>query len=131
MNAGKRMTTITKVCSICLDQFLGQDSVGTNFPYSCERFCGQVICITCLKAWFLDACRNESKMPPRCCCTVPLSAISHLLTKDQVSCVGSFVWSSSLTDDRLISTKQSSRNGELQIVFIVPFQHAPRLFRPD
>ncbi|ELR04327.1 hypothetical protein VC83_04024 [Pseudogymnoascus destructans] len=84
MNAGKKTTTITKACSVCLDRFSGQDSVGTNFPYSCERFCGQVICITCLKDWFIDACKNESKMPPRCCCTVPLSAVSHLLAKDQV-----------------------------------------------
>ncbi|OBT73702.1 hypothetical protein VF21_06181 [Pseudogymnoascus sp. 05NY08] len=84
MNAGKKTITITKVCSICLDQFSGQDSVGTHFPYSCERFCGQVICIACLKDWFIDACKNESKMPPRCCCTVPLSAVSHLLSKDQV-----------------------------------------------
>lgn len=131
MNGGKKTTTTTKACSICLDQFWGQGSVETNFPYSCERFCGQVICITCLKDWFIDACKNESKMPPRCCCTVPLSAVSQLLSKDQVCRFGSFVCSSSLTHDRSISTKQSSRNGGLQTAFIVPSQHVPRSFRPD
>ena len=131
MYTGKKKTTITKACSICLDQFSGQDSIQNNFPYSCERFCGQVICITCLKDWFIDSCKNESKMPPRCCCTVPLSAVSHLLSKDQVSCFDSFVPSSSLTDDRPISTNQNSKSGELQTVFIVLFQHAPRSFRPD
>lgn len=131
MNASKKKTTITKACSICLDQFSGQDSVRTNFPYSCERFCGQVICITCLKDWFIDACKNESKMPPRCCCTVPLSAVSHLLSEDQVSCFDPFVSSSSLMGDRSISTNQNSKNGELQTVSIVLFRHAPRSFLPD
>ncbi|KFY89780.1 hypothetical protein V500_05479 [Pseudogymnoascus sp. VKM F-4518 (FW-2643)] len=41
MYTGKKKTTITKACSICLDQFSGQDSIQNNFPYSCERFCGQ------------------------------------------------------------------------------------------
>ena len=53
-------------------------------PDHCKRCASGDFCAGCLKEWFLDACKNESKMPPKCCSIVPLSAIANLLTSSQI-----------------------------------------------
>jgi hypothetical protein len=68
-----------RTCLVCMDT-LDEDF----FPYKCTRCSAYSYCHDCLKSWFLDACKNESKMPPKCCTMIPVSSITHLLTKDQV-----------------------------------------------
>jgi hypothetical protein len=70
---------LQKACTLCLEKFDISD-----FLHKCHRCSGGNICVQCLKDWFIDSCRNESKMPPKCCSIIPLATISSHLTKDQV-----------------------------------------------
>jgi hypothetical protein len=73
-----------KGCIICLELFFEDDDQNA-FPWKCLRCSSCQICAKCLKEWFLDACKNESKMPPKCCKIIPLSAMSGLLKVAEVS----------------------------------------------
>jgi len=69
-----------------LISFLGTLFININ-PKSdqCKRCASGDFCAECLKDWFLDASKNESKMPPKCgCSAVPLSAVASLLTDAQI-----------------------------------------------
>ena len=72
------LPNLQKTCTLCLENFDTSD-----FLHNCRRCSGGNICFQCLKDWFIDACRNESKMPPRCCSIIPLATISSHMTKDQ------------------------------------------------
>jgi hypothetical protein len=74
----------TKSCMICLDAYVG-DEVESMFPHSCAICTAGNYCSKCLKDWFLDACKNESKMPPKCCTAIPLSTMVGHLDAAQVS----------------------------------------------
>jgi len=70
--------TARRKCMICLDEFFGED-IKPNFPHSCGKCSTADYCTKCIKEWFIEACKNESKMPPKCCSAIPLSTIaSHL-----------------------------------------------------
>jgi hypothetical protein len=75
---------VMKKCTVCLDEFVGADTIAMNFPYKCDTCSAHMICLPCLKDWFIDACKNEFKMPPRCCTVIPLSVVVHSLTQEQV-----------------------------------------------
>jgi hypothetical protein len=61
------------------------DPVNTNSKLDqCKRCASGDFCADCLKNWFLDACNNESKMPPKCCSIIPLSTVANLLDSSQV-----------------------------------------------
>jgi hypothetical protein len=75
-------------CTICLESSDGDKTI--KFAHSCAKCSTGKYCEECLKDWFLDATRNESKMPPKCCLIVPLSSVQRLLTIDQVSCLIDF-----------------------------------------
>ncbi|KMU85121.1 hypothetical protein CIHG_02903 [Coccidioides immitis H538.4] len=51
-------------CRICLD-----DVLTTKTVQSCRQ-CSTSYCDSCLRKWFLEACDEESKMPPKCCCAL-------------------------------------------------------------
>src|SRR4051794_12748647 len=74
----------TKHCLLCLEDFSTEDGAD-YFPHQCAKCQLSNICATCLKDWFIDACRNEAKMTPRCCRIIPLSSISNLLQPAEVS----------------------------------------------
>ncbi|KAL2071594.1 hypothetical protein VTL71DRAFT_12829 [Oculimacula yallundae] len=63
-------------CSLCWESL---ENTAANFPYRCGICVGTHYCVECLKDWFIDACKNESKMPPRCCSIIPLSALKDHL----------------------------------------------------
>jgi hypothetical protein len=71
-----------KRCMICLEEDNPGDEI--DFPHSCSRCSFGNVCAACLKNWFLDACKNESKMPPTCCSIIPLSSVSRYLTGNEV-----------------------------------------------
>jgi hypothetical protein len=76
-------TEITqKKCGICLETFTGLD-LTTNFFHNCRR-CPDTFCNDCLKDWFIDSCRNESKMPPKCCKIILLPVMEPLLQHEQI-----------------------------------------------
>ncbi|CZR60369.1 uncharacterized protein PAC_10265 [Phialocephala subalpina] len=66
-------------CVLCCEKF-DEDLI----PHRCPKCPSVIYCGGCLKDWFLDACRNESKMPPKCCHAIPVSSIAHLLTTEQI-----------------------------------------------
>ncbi|KAH9218863.1 hypothetical protein DL95DRAFT_385094 [Leptodontidium sp. 2 PMI_412] len=70
-----------KTCSLCLEP---QDDKASNFPFSCPQCNASHYCATCLKGWFIDACKNESKMPPTCCGAIPLSSVKKSMTTEQM-----------------------------------------------
>lgn len=72
-----------KPCLICTESFCIDDEVD-HFPHKCTNCSSSNICGSCLKDWFIDACRNESKMPPKCCQIIPFSTVSTLLSAAQI-----------------------------------------------
>lgn len=76
--------TALRKCMICLDEFFGED-IKLNFLHSCGKCSAADYCTKCIKEWFIDACKNESKMPPKCCSVIPLSTIAIHLETAQAS----------------------------------------------
>ncbi len=76
--------TARRKCMICLDEFFGEH-IKPNFPHSCGKCSAADYCTKCIKEWFIDASKNESKMPPKCCSVIPLSTIASHLENAQVS----------------------------------------------
>lgn len=73
-----------KSCGLCMDEFEGAETIAAQFPYQCNGCSQKPFCLKCIKDWFLDACRNESKMPPKCCVAIPLAAIAEHLSAVEV-----------------------------------------------
>lgn len=102
---------VQRTCLVCMDK-LDEDL----FPYKCTRCSAYSYCRECLKSWFLDACRNESKMPPKCCSVIPVSSVTDFLTMDQVSRSLRYLI---MTDfHRLSFSRPSTRNGPPQKDYI-------------
>lgn len=120
-----------KSCMICLEVFYGDDTEDL-FPHKCQRCASANFCAGCLKDWFLDACRNESKMPPKCCSVVPLSTVYNMLKKAEVR-----TSTKSLTDDKMLilcrlnSTRLSMKSGARPIGYTVPFHRVRLSFHLD
>ncbi|PVH85341.1 hypothetical protein DL98DRAFT_511810 [Cadophora sp. DSE1049] len=76
------VTPQRKTCNLCLDHL---DLSPSNFPFKCPQCNLSQYCSACLKSWFLDACKNESKMPPKCCSIIPLSAVKKLMTVEEMA----------------------------------------------
>ncbi|RDL37884.1 uncharacterized protein BP5553_05317 [Venustampulla echinocandica] len=85
---------MVNTCTVCLESVKPDDIL-----YTCTKCTKGEYCATCLKDWFLDACRNEAKMPPKCCKAIPLVSISNLLTIAEIDLYKEkyLEWS---TDDR-------------------------------
>ncbi|TAQ90169.1 hypothetical protein B7494_g1473 [Chlorociboria aeruginascens] len=75
--------TPIETCHICLESWTGSE-VANRFTYRCPYGCDIVYCMDCLKGWFLGACDDESKMPPRCCSVIPLGVISDSLNQSGI-----------------------------------------------
>jgi len=105
-------------CGICLEKF-----VAGEFPHRCIKCTNGSFCANCLKDWFIDACKDESKMPPKCCSAIPLSTISNLLTTVQVCYLG-YMEVNKLTKTRWSFIRPNTKNGTLPIASTVLYQHA-------
>lgn len=77
---------VQRTCLVCEDM-LDEDM----FPHQCTKCTAYSYCRTCLKEWFLESCKNESRMPPKCCAVIPISAMANLLTSAQVSALSSLI----------------------------------------
>jgi hypothetical protein len=75
----------TRRCLLCTEEYEGEELLKTQFPFTCGTCEASSYCVTCIKDWFIDACRNESKMPPKCCYAIPITTVSSLLDDNQVS----------------------------------------------
>lgn len=49
------------------------------------RSCNSAYCISCVKGMFLNACRDSTRMPPRCCMQIHLHHIKPHLTADETA----------------------------------------------
>lgn len=49
------------------------------------RSCNSVYCIPCVKSMFINACRDSTRMPPRCCIQIHLHHIKPHLTTEEVT----------------------------------------------
>ena len=73
-----------KNCGLCMEEYEGEEVIATQFPYTCGHCGNNMYCLKCIKDWFLDACKNEAKMPPKCCLAIPLATISEHLSITEV-----------------------------------------------
>jgi hypothetical protein len=48
------------------------------------RSCDSVYCVSCVKNMFIDACKDISRMPPRCCIPINLHQAKALLTAEEM-----------------------------------------------
>jgi hypothetical protein len=74
----------TLECPILLAYYIFNPIYINSTVDQCKRCASGDFCGECLKNWFLDACKNESKMPPKCCSIIPLSAVTKLLNSLQI-----------------------------------------------
>ncbi|KAI9867154.1 MAG: hypothetical protein M1813_009432 [Trichoglossum hirsutum] len=50
-----------------------------------EPQCGHTYCRDCTRSMFISACKDESRMPPRCCAAIPLTdALPYLTNQEAV-----------------------------------------------
>ncbi|UPX12924.1 uncharacterized protein EKO05_0003456 [Ascochyta rabiei] len=49
------------------------------------RSCNSTYCVTCVKGMFLDACKDSTRMPPRCCVQVHLHHVKPHLTTEEIT----------------------------------------------
>lgn len=49
------------------------------------RACKGAYCISCVKSMFLSACRDSTRMPPRCCTQIHLHHIKRHMTAEELS----------------------------------------------
>lgn len=73
-----------QTCLICCSPCDGSGQPPTQEVHPCSR-CDHAYCVPCLKSMFLDACKDTSRMPPRCCNQIPLHHVRPYLTADEVS----------------------------------------------
>ncbi|KAF2634893.1 hypothetical protein P280DRAFT_474336 [Massarina eburnea CBS 473.64] len=67
-----------KTCLICTSGFENDEK-----PIKpCTR-CHNDYCASCLKTMFLEACKDQSRMPPRCCNILPIHHVRPHLSKEE------------------------------------------------
>lgn len=49
------------------------------------RSCNSAYCVSCIKGMFLNACKDSTRMPPRCCMQIHLHHIKPHLTVEEIS----------------------------------------------
>lgn len=49
------------------------------------RSCNSAYCVSCVKGMFLNACKDSTRMPPRCCMQIHLHHIKPHLTDEEIS----------------------------------------------
>ncbi|KAH3932184.1 hypothetical protein HBI70_159430 [Parastagonospora nodorum] len=49
------------------------------------RSCSHIYCADCVKNMFIDACKDSTRMPPRCCVPINLQYAKPYLTKEEVA----------------------------------------------
>ncbi len=86
-----------KRCQICLEV-----SDEKEFVFKCRNCRDGYFCAECLGKWFLDACRNETKMPPKCCSIIPVKSVSGILSDAEVSGYNSIHIGCSLRASKLL-----------------------------
>ncbi len=72
-----------KPCVTCTVILNPEDGAALDH-YLCPG-CSSPYCIPCLKSMFLGACRDQSRMPPRCCRVIQLSAILPHLSNQEAA----------------------------------------------
>ncbi|KAI9717791.1 MAG: hypothetical protein M1812_004520 [Candelaria pacifica] len=72
-----------KVCVTCTKFLTPKDDTPLDC-YSCPG-CSSPYCITCLKSMFLSACKDQSRMPPRCCRVIQLSVVLPHLSDQEIA----------------------------------------------
>lgn len=77
-------TAETKACAICLEVFEGSETIADMFSFHCNKCAQEPFCQNCINDWFLDACRNQSKMPPKCCSIISVAAVAGHLSAAEV-----------------------------------------------
>lgn len=105
------MVTPTRECLICTEKYEGDEVLKVQFPFDCGRCGKNAYCAACISKWFLDACRNESRMPPKCCYAIPITTVSDLLNPGQVSRQYSYVWAVPTIAARSNCSTRSTRSG--------------------
>ncbi|MCJ1365158.1 hypothetical protein MMC16_004278 [Acarospora aff. strigata] len=66
----------SRECMICTE------AVGDTSLYPCRRCKGRY-CVSCVKSMFMTACKDESRMPPRCCHILQLHSVRPYLSQQE------------------------------------------------
>lgn len=68
-------------CFFCIEDISDSDVDPLLRP--CGR-CHRPCCKNCIRKLFMDACKNESDMPPNCCIPIPIAYASIVLSIEEV-----------------------------------------------
>ncbi|KAI9873453.1 MAG: hypothetical protein M1830_000397 [Pleopsidium flavum] len=66
----------------CKDCVICTEAIEEGATYPCKG-CKRPYCVSCLKSMFLTACKDESRMPPRCCHMLQLSIVLPHLSQQE------------------------------------------------
>lgn len=69
-------------CCFCIEDIFDSDVDPLLRP--CGR-CHRPCCKNCIRKLFMDACKDESDMPPNCCIPIPIAYASIVLSIEEVS----------------------------------------------
>ncbi|KAK7185087.1 hypothetical protein DPSP01_002910 [Paraphaeosphaeria sporulosa] len=71
-------------CLICCAPCDGPEKEPAKELRPCSR-CNRAFCVPCLKDMFVNACKDLSRMPPRCCNQIPLHHARPYLTAEEIT----------------------------------------------
>ncbi|KAI9664149.1 MAG: hypothetical protein M1829_006016 [Trizodia sp. TS-e1964] len=71
-------------CTICTTAVIEGAKDSPGLVQACWE-CDGLYCVDCLKSMFLTACKDESRMPPRCCTTIHLGTVAPYLTEAEIA----------------------------------------------
>lgn len=116
-------------CTVCCDQFTAEQEPSSVLR-PC-RTCRSIYCTSCVKDMFIKACKDPSRMPPRCCNMLQLHFALPFLSKAEA--VEYRFVSSNLTTFALVyksiktnkTTERNTRNGVHRILYTALFPFVP------
>ncbi|KAI9695353.1 MAG: hypothetical protein M1836_006473 [Candelina mexicana] len=76
-------TVAPMLCVICTKSLTSKEGAPSDC-YSCPG-CNSPYCMPCLKSMFLSACKDQSRMPPKCCRVIHLSVVFPHLSNQETA----------------------------------------------
>jgi hypothetical protein len=72
-------------CVICCEKLPNKENPKHAREVVQPCRCDSLYCVSCIRNMFMDACKDTSRMPPRCCVQLQIHHAKPFLTKEEVA----------------------------------------------
>ncbi|KAL1965370.1 hypothetical protein VTN77DRAFT_5807 [Rasamsonia byssochlamydoides] len=72
-------------CSYCCEAIVQRKDRVLPLPLRPCKKCSLPVCNSCVRRMFVNACKNEASMPPRCCAPIPVTYARFVLSSEEVA----------------------------------------------